>query len=97
MELNFTQLFMAGMFIEALMDTLKLVYDSEKRSGLNIDKLIGLIIAVLIAVLANIDFTSNFGLEISIPYVGAVLSGILLSRGGNYVHDIFKKFRPEGA
>jgi hypothetical protein len=31
------------------------------------------------------------GMQTNIPYVGSILTGILISRGSNYVFDLVKK------
>ena len=46
---------------------------------------------IIFAVLYGIDLLYVFGLETGVPFVGMVLTGILLSRGSNYVADIIKK------
>ena len=32
------------------------------------------------------------GVSTSIPFVGNVITGILVSRGSNYIYDLLKKF-----
>jgi len=46
---------------------------------------------IIFSVIYGIDLLYLFGLETSVPFVGMVLSGILLSRGSNYVADLIKK------
>ena len=43
---------------------------------------------ILLCILANVDFFALVGVELSIPIVGIVLSGLLVSRGANFVHDL---------
>lgn len=92
---NFANIFLAGVFIESVLDTLKLLYDSEKRANLNVDKLYALILGIVVAITTNLDFTASFGLDFNVPYLGSVFSGIILSRGGNYIHDLHKKIKGE--
>ena len=35
------------------------------------------------------------GIEISIEMIGYILTGIIVSRGANFVNDLFKKLRGE--
>ena len=49
---------------------------------------LGIVIAVAYKLL---DLPACFNLKSDIPYVGCVLTGILLSRGSNYVFDLFGK------
>ena len=48
-------------------------------------------LGVVIAVAYKLDLPAHFNLESQIPYVGCVLTGILLSRGSNYIFDLLNK------
>jgi len=43
------------------------------------------------AILYGLDLLAILGLETPVPYVGMILTGILLSRGSNYISDFIKK------
>lgn len=49
-------------------------------------------IGVFCAVVYQIDLFEMLGLQASLPYVGSVLTGILISRGSNYLFDLIKQF-----
>lgn len=49
------------------------------------------VLGILCAVAFNVDLFKIGGITSSIPYFGIVLTGILLSRGSNYLYDIIKK------
>ena len=46
---------------------------------------------VLVSVAYGLDLPAFFNLNSKIPYLGCVLTEILLSRGSNYCFDIIKK------
>lgn len=50
-----------------------------------------LIVGEVMAFGYRADLLSLFGLEAVIPYLGIVMSGIVISRGSNYVFDLLKK------
>ena len=52
---------------------------------------LSLALGIIVAVAYKLDLPSYFNLESDIPYVGCVLTGILLSRGSNYVFDLIGK------
>ena len=52
--------------------------------------LFSIVLGIVIAVAYKLDLPANFNLNSQIPYVGCVLTGILLSRGSNYIFDLFK-------
>lgn len=38
----------------------------------------------------EVNFFAIVGIELSVPIVGVVLSGLLVSRGANFVHDLLE-------
>lgn len=52
--------------------------------------ILSIIFGILVAVAYKIDLLKLVNIESNIPYIGSVLTGILFSRGSNYVHDILK-------
>lgn len=39
----------------------------------------------------GVDLFAVAGVEAQVPYIGQVLTGVLLSRGSNYVYDLLKQ------
>lgn len=52
--------------------------------------ILSLIFGIFIAVVYKIDLLKLANIESEIPYIGCVLTGMLISRGSNYVHDILQ-------
>lgn len=52
---------------------------------------LSLVLGIIVAVAYKLDLPSYFNLKSDIPYVGCILTGILLSRGSNYVFDLITK------
>jgi len=48
-------------------------------------------LGIFVAVNFGLDAFEHIGLQSFIPFVGYALTGILLSRGSNYVFDMVKK------
>ena len=57
---------------------------------LHYQMILSLIFGIFIAVAYKIELLKLADIESEIPYIGCVLTGILFSRGSNYVHDILK-------
>ena len=53
--------------------------------------LFSIALGIIIAVAYKLDLPAYFNLKSDIPYVGCVLTGILLSRGSNYIFDLIAK------
>lgn len=93
-NVNFNQLLLAAFLVESLIQTIKPIYDKEK--GWNRDAIIALLVSILICVLIKIDLFATVGLPIEIgntsigTYIGAVLTGVIASRGSNLAHDLLK-------
>jgi cytosine/uracil/thiamine/allantoin permease len=86
--MDLTQLAIVAFLVESLLQTVKPLYDREK--GWNKSALFALVVGVVICLLTSTDLFTKVGLTISVPYVGSVLTGVLASRGSNFLHDIFK-------
>ena len=52
-----------------------------------------IVLGVLVCVFAKVDALSILGLEMGIPYFGCVLTGVLVSRGASFVHDLWGKVK----
>lgn len=70
---------------EALWETLKLIWTQGK---LSLDRIGAILVGIFLSIATGIDIMALVGLPIAIPYVGTVLTGILISRGSNFIHDI---------
>lgn len=52
--------------------------------------ILSLVLGIIIAVAYKFDLPKYLKMESQIPYVGCILTGILISRGSNYVYDTLK-------
>lgn len=87
-SLDFTHLILVAFLVESLIQTLKPIYDKE--TGWNMDKIISVFVGILVCLVTNVDLFTELGFMVSIPYLGSVLTGVIASRGSNFVHDILK-------
>ena len=53
--------------------------------------ILSVVFGAAFSVLYGLDLLAILGLETSVPYVGMVLTGIMLSRGSNYITHFVKK------
>lgn len=53
--------------------------------------LVSVILGIVMAVAYKLDLPAYLNLNSQIPYAGSVLTGILLSRGSNYIFDLLNK------
>lgn len=88
--MDMAKLIVIAIFVEAIWENLKIIW-SEKE--VNINMLGSLILAIIICVLARIDVFIIVGIELSLPIIGSILTGIVVSRGANFVSDLFSKLQ----
>ncbi|MFA9398231.1 MAG: hypothetical protein ACERKV_08195 [Clostridiaceae bacterium] len=70
---------------EATWETLKMVWQNGK---LNLDRIGALVVGIVLALASGFDLMEIIGFPFAIPFVGSLLTGILISRGANFVHDL---------
>ena len=59
----------------------------------NVNRLGALILSIIIAVGTRTDLFELLKLNIFVPVLGSIFTGILISRGANVVHDLLKKIQ----
>lgn len=88
--MDFMQLIIVAILVEAIWENIKMVYQEDKLSKSMIGSLV---ISILICVVANVDIFPVVGVSMSIPFIGSILTGIVVSRGANFVNDLFSKLK----
>lgn len=77
----------SAILAEAVWETGKLTWQQGRVS---VDRVGALAVGLVFAVGAGLDVCALLGLAFVHPVIGQVLTGILLSRGANFVHDLFR-------
>lgn len=83
--MNILSLIVLALIGEAVWETLKLTWQGGKIS---VDRVGALVVGLLLALGTGLDLMAMVGVPLKIPYVGMVLTGLLISRGANFVHDL---------
>lgn len=83
--MNVLSLIVLALLGEAIWETLKMTWQSGKVST---DRIGALLVGLLLSVGTGSDIMEMVGVPMHIPYVGMVLTGLLISRGANFMHDI---------
>lgn len=83
--MNIINLVILALIGEAVWETSKMVWQNGKFS---IDRIGAMVIGLLLAIGTGLDLMSMFNIPINIPYVGMILTGLLISRGANFIHDL---------
>ena len=88
--MEYTQLIIVSILIEAIWENLKMIWKDRK---VNLNTVGVLILSIIVCVLTKIDIFPIVGLSLSVPFVGSVLTGVIVSRGANFVNDLFEKLK----
>ena len=86
--MDYAQLIIIAILIEAIWENLKMIWKDKK---VNVSILGVLILSIIVCVLTSIDIFPIVGISMIVPYVGSVLTGIIVARGANFVNDLFTK------
>jgi len=93
---NIGQILILAAIGEAIWETLKMVWEkkalADSKGRINPDKIGALAVGILVAFGARMDLFVLVGIPLSIPYLGYILTGVLISRGANFVHDLWTNF-----
>lgn len=87
---NFLQIIIIAILAEAVWENLKMIWQQGKIS---IDKIGALIVSIVITLSTQLDVFAILNFKISVPFIGSILTGILISRGANFIHDILTKIQ----
>ena len=55
------------------------------------EMLLSIVLGILISIAYEIDIPKYLNLNSRIPYLSNILTGILISRGSNYIYDLMTK------
>lgn len=77
---------------EALTEYVKTAVLVRDRQTL-IVQLCALAIGLLVCISANVDLPAMLGMSFRVPLLGCVITGVLASRGANYVSDLLKRLQ----
>lgn len=90
--MDFAQLVIIAILVEAIWENTKMIWKDKK---INVSMIGSLILGVIVCIFAHIGIFNIVGINLSIEAVDWVLTGIVVSRGANFVHDLFSKIKGE--
>lgn len=88
--MEFAQLVIVAILVEAIWENCKMIW---KKGKFSISMIGALVVSILVCALTGVDIFPIVGLNIAIPFVGSVLTGIVVSRGANFVNELFTKLK----
>ncbi|MCY6370768.1 hypothetical protein [Clostridium ganghwense] len=84
--MNGIGLIFLSMICESIWETIKLAvpYKLPKWG----DRLGVIALGILLTTASGVDLMSIIGMPLRTPFLGLILTGLLISRGSNFMHDI---------
>ena len=86
----FVALVLLGIALEAFVQLLKNAWDAEARSSWTVTRFVVVALPVIAALIAKPDF-GFAGLDFGQDFIGYIISGLVIGRIAQWVHDIYKK------
>lgn len=53
--------------------------------------LVSTILSIVVCLAYGLDIPAAAGVSSGVPFVGMIITGVLISRGSNYINDLLKK------
>lgn len=91
---QFLTVIMMAIIVEGLITYAKTFFAGGKFQW---QQLLGIGLGVLVTLVYNIDVFSLLGITTVVPFIGAILTGILISRGSNYIFDLLRTLQGVGS
>lgn len=88
--MEFAQLVLAAILVEAIWENCKMIWKDGK---FNVNMIGSLVLGIIVCSFAGLDLFKIVGIGLNIPVLGCILTGIIVSRGANFVNDLFKKLQ----
>ena len=87
--MEWTALIVLAILIETIVENIKIVWKENKE--VNVTAIVVIVTAIVITTLTGADIFPIVNIPIKVPYVGSMLTGIIVSRGANLVNDLWNK------
>lgn len=88
--MEYIQFIVVAILIEALWENIRMIWQDGK---FNINATGSLILSIAFCLLARIDIFPVVDLYFKISFIGCAMTGILLARGSNFIHDLLNRIR----
>lgn len=87
---------MAGMILEALLQVAKGWVPEDRTLPGWTWQVLGAALGVALCLLGEVDLLAEAGLYLRVGWVGQALTGVLISRGASFVHDLWGRMKDGG-
>ena len=85
---KFSQILLMSFVTISIYDIIKGFYRDNK---VDINNIVTAILGIILSIAAQLDAFALVGINFSIPFLGSILTGLVISKGSNYVYDFITK------
>ena len=86
--MEITAILIMAVLVEAMVTYIKtLVVDKQFKWLM----FLSAVLSIVICIAYKLDIPAAAGISSGIPFVGMIITGVLISRGSNYINDLLKK------
>lgn len=86
---SFFAIIAIAIVIEGIVEYAKMFYSSANEVKISI--VLSVVLSVIASIGFGLDIFAILGIASTIPYLGTVLTGIVIARGSNYIYDLIGK------
>jgi hypothetical protein len=88
-ENSIVSLVFLAFLVETIWEIVKRVIPAKIKIPDWLDVVGSMTVGLLLAFGAKADLVALLGFQLSIPYLGIIITGLAMSRGSNFMHDLF--------
>lgn len=81
-----------AVIVEVITNWIKAVFPAIKGEDGSGSRLLSAVVGIILCTATSIGILSRFKIDIRLPLIDYVITGIVISRGSNAVHDIISIF-----
>lgn len=78
-----------AIILEALVEIIKGMVPGTVKTPEALWPLCSAVVGIVLCIGAQVNMLEIAGITMAIPYLGQVLTGLLISRGASFVHDVW--------
>lgn len=87
-----TIVFIMAIIVEAVIQVIK-GWVPETATPAWLWPIASAVLGVILCLLGQVDVIALAGITLAVPFVGQVVTGILISRGASFMHDLWNRIR----
>lgn len=86
---KFLSILFLAIIVEGIVTYVTTIYTQHRMHW---ESVVACVIGIVVSITYSIDLFELVGMTSHVPFVGMVLTGILISRGSNYMFDLIGRF-----